>query len=171
MSLILCECQGIRCLLGFLSLYNSSSLNPFSKACATLPTKGNLFNQYLWKEERNILGAERQFLYSVIRKPSVILELWQGKMFLLFFIILGIILFISVLVVCFRDHIAVFLSGLTAIGRVWFVQSFYFCKLVVSSLQHILKQRWKYIQIFGVSNKFSLSSGYHWAGCLSCQGI
>lgn len=74
--------------VGFIGLYSSSSLNPFNKACATLPTKGNLFNQYLWKEERNILGTERQVLYSVIHKPSVIPELWQGKMFLLFLLLL-----------------------------------------------------------------------------------
>lgn len=85
-SLSLHECQGIRWLLIYLGLSSFSSLNPFSKACATPPTKGNLFKKYLWKEERNILGTERKVLCSVIHKPSKIPVVWQGKMFLLLFL-------------------------------------------------------------------------------------
>lgn len=118
-SLSLHECQGIRWLLIYLGLSSFSSLNPFSKACATPPTKGNLFKKYLWKEERNILGTERKVLYSVIHKPSKIPVVWQGKMFLLLFLFfLSISLLISVLVGCFRDHIAIFLNSLIANGRV-----------------------------------------------------
>lgn len=117
-SLSLHECRGIRWLLIYLGLSSFSSLNPVSKACATPPTKGNLFKKYLWKEERNIPGTERKVLYSVIHKPSKIPVLWQGKMFLLFFFIfLSISLLISVLIVCFRDHIAIFLNSLIANGR------------------------------------------------------
>lgn len=87
-SLSLHECQGIRWLLIYLGVSSFSSLNSFSRACATPPTKGNLFKKYLWKEEGNILGTERKFsqiLYSGIHKPSKIPVLWQGKMFLLLF--------------------------------------------------------------------------------------
>lgn len=140
--------------LGACWVCRSPSLNPFSKACATLPTKRNLFTQYLWKEERNILGTERQVIYSVTYKPSVIPGLWWGenvftfsffnyfKNFLFWLFVSGITLLFS--------------WGVSLPSEVWFVWFFYFCKLVVSSIQHILKQHWKYIKIFGVSNKFFL---------------
>lgn len=132
--------RGLGGLLIYLRLSSFSSLNPFSKACATPPTKGNLFKKYLCEEERNILETERKVLYPVTHKHSKIPVPWQGKYFYFFFIFLSINLLISVLVVCFRDHIAIFLDSLIANGRVWFVQFFYFCKLVVSLILHILKQ-------------------------------
>lgn len=77
--------RGLGGLLIYLGLSSFSSLNPFSKACATPPTKGNLFKKYLWKEERNILRTERKVLYYVIHKHSKIPVLWQGKYFYFFF--------------------------------------------------------------------------------------
>lgn len=91
-------------------------------------------------KRKEIFWGQRKVLYSVIHKPSKIPVVWQEKMFLLFFIFLSISLLISILVGRFRDHVAIFLNSLIANGRVWFVQVFYFCKLVVSLILHILKQ-------------------------------
>lgn len=132
--------RGLGGWLIYLGLSSFSRLNLYSKACGTI-SKGWLLKKYLWKEERNILGTERKVLYSVIHKLSKIPVAWQEKMFLLlFYFFLSISLLISILVGCFRDHIAIILNSLIANGRVWFVQVFYFCKLVVSLILHILKQ-------------------------------
>lgn len=74
-----------------------SSLNPFSKACATPPTKGICSRGTYEKRKEIFWGQREKFLYSVLHKPSEVPKLWQGKMFLLFFItfFLRIVLFIS----------------------------------------------------------------------------